>query len=141
MFKVGDRVWCIKYGWGTVVEVERGCVYPVCVKFDNGARDAFTNEGLSDYEYGYRVLFFEEIIIPNSALERPRKTAEEMLSECQEVEFKSGFDNCYIYTKLLENEVFKGCYTYTLIHGLKYISEEDADKIVRECKENNRGEK
>lgn len=138
MFKVGDKVWCLTYGWGVVDSIYEDKSYPVSVIFENkGNIVVFTLEG-KRFTYALRELFFDEIPIPKRALERPRKTAKEMFDECEEVEFKKGCDNYYIYTKLLENRVFKGCCNYMFTYGLKYISKEDAERIVEECKENNR---
>lgn len=137
MFEVGDKVWSVSYGWGVVVEisVEKNNVCPVCVEFENFTT-SFTLEGKS-FIHGFRDLFFEEIPIPNLALERPRKTAEQMLKECKEVEFKIGEDNFYICYSHARKAFYTSSSIFIECLGIKYISKEDADKIIRECKENN----
>ncbi|MGL5711723.1 MAG: hypothetical protein ACRCX2_01780, partial [Paraclostridium sp.] len=70
MFKVGDRVWCVDFGWGTVVAI-KSLSYPVNVEFDDGQHQSFVEDG-RHYQSGLRALFFEEIDIPKSALKRPR---------------------------------------------------------------------
>lgn len=33
MFKLGDRVFDIRYGWGTVIEIDTDNKFPICVDF------------------------------------------------------------------------------------------------------------
>ncbi|MGL5594600.1 MAG: hypothetical protein ACRDDH_11745 [Cetobacterium sp.] len=75
MFKVDQKVWTMKYGWGKVEKVEHGKDYPVKVKFDEGTRIAFTFEG-GQWAGHPRTLFFDEFQIPKSALNPPRWRAE-----------------------------------------------------------------
>lgn len=141
MFKFGDKVYSFKYGWGEVVEISIIAVnFPVVVKFKNDTVVYYTQCGVQaeDIEYGNRTLFFEEIPIPKSALERPRKSAEEMLDECDEVMFKKDLKERKYY--LIYGITGNVCYKYDIgcrTIGIKYISEEDAERIVKECKENN----
>ena len=46
-FKVGDRVWALLFGWGTVKEIDSGILeyYPVCVEFDSVENKAFFTRG------------------------------------------------------------------------------------------------
>lgn len=142
MFKIGDRVWCTFMGWGEVLidktTNDNDTKLPLAVEFENGYIGRFTKDGRA-FTNGLRCLFFEEIIVPHSALEKPRKTAQEMLDECEGIEFKYGEKNFFI------SKEYMGCsevvsvmmgYKYQFI-GAKYISKEDAERIVNECKENN----
>lgn len=137
LFRKEDRVWDLLLGWGTVIGTKKEYgIFPVLVKFDIGKHETYTIDGKSNDGLGIRRLFFEEIPIPASALERPRKIAKEMLEECEEVEFRFNRDNFYIYADY-KNKI---CYTNAIqwcVIGVKYISEKDAERIIRECKENN----
>lgn len=60
VFKEGQRVYDLVWGWGTVAEVaELEDRYPVEVDFDGGCKDWFTIEGCPDDD-GARTLFFAE---------------------------------------------------------------------------------
>lgn len=82
MFKVGQRVWDIRLGWGTVTSVSRAESkrYPMEVQFE-GAKDVYTLEGGSTH-MNRRSLFFEEILIPESALKPKRWRAERSILYC-----------------------------------------------------------
>lgn len=72
MFKVGDRVWSIGDGWGKVICINnKESSYPVDVRH-NERCVSYTKDGKQYEEEDGRVLFFDEIPIPKSALERPR---------------------------------------------------------------------
>lgn len=134
MFRKGDRVWCINYGWGDVVNLDSKD-NTIEVNFKE-ISTWFTADGRYISE-PYRILFFEEIPIPKSALERPRKTAEEMLDECEGIEFKVGERNYSIRINRVDNRVSLCLNEHIFTYGIKYISKEDAYRIIRECKENN----
>lgn len=76
MFEVGHRVWSFYHGWGVVSEITDDVNFPVRVKFDNGRSDKYSAEG-QEYLFKSRCLFFEEIAIPDSALNPPRWRADE----------------------------------------------------------------
>ncbi|MGL5594606.1 MAG: hypothetical protein ACRDDH_11775 [Cetobacterium sp.] len=69
-FRDGDRVWSTRSGWGTVEG--RGDDYfgdfPVRVEFDDGSRIDFTSDGKEYTVDKLQSLFFEEIVVPESAL-------------------------------------------------------------------------
>lgn len=139
MFQVGDKVYSINFGWGTVEEIgiEYSSDYKVIVRFiKNGTVRAFTLNGKL-FKDGNRDLFFEEINIPKSALERPLKSAMEMLKECDEVKFDPGIKKYYIYKSVTNGRIEKDYNVNISICGVKYISEEDAENIVKKCRENN----
>jgi hypothetical protein len=76
-FKVGDTVYCVIFGKGTVKSIDIGD-YPVFVEFFLGNSMciiAYTQSGKFDIN-GLRTLFFEEIPIPESAYKRPRWRAD-----------------------------------------------------------------
>ena len=76
-FKVGDKVYCVIFGKGTIKSIDIGD-YPVCVEFFLGNSMciiAYTQSGKFDIK-GLRTLFFEEIKIPESAYKRPKWRAD-----------------------------------------------------------------
>ncbi|MGL6131380.1 MAG: hypothetical protein ACRCZ9_07190, partial [Fusobacteriaceae bacterium] len=67
------------FGWGKVVDTSyqnNATLYPIRVEFECGHAYSFTKSG-NQYNCGLRALFFEEIVIPTSALSRPRWRADE----------------------------------------------------------------
>ena len=56
--EVGDRVWCVLYGYGTVVGMDKSD-YPIRVHFDGGDGTDFTSEGREFSEEKEPSLFFE----------------------------------------------------------------------------------
>jgi hypothetical protein len=69
-FKVGDTVWCVINGKGTVILASTGEAYPVVVQFKN-RRDSYTEDGKMFMGWGARrALYFSEPKI-EGATERP----------------------------------------------------------------------
>ena len=67
--KVGDRVWSVEYGWGTIEAIGKGA-YPVVVSFDCGISIAHTFSG-NDGSVKLQTLFWDEIKI--EAPPRPKR--------------------------------------------------------------------
>lgn len=65
-FKVGDKVWSMRFGWGKVNRILRGSTYPVFVFFSDNTEVSYTADGRV-VSNSNRTLFFEEIQIPKSA--------------------------------------------------------------------------
>lgn len=77
MFKVGDKVWSVNNGWGTVTEMrDYNAMCPVVVKYYCSECTNYTKDGKL-YKDINRSLFFEEILIPETALVRPKWRAEQ----------------------------------------------------------------
>lgn len=60
--KVGDRVWDIGRGWGTVQEVLPS-KWPVRVRFDTSCQESYTYAG-GETMSTPRTLFWDELVIP-----------------------------------------------------------------------------
>ena len=80
MFKVGQKVWDVLCGPGTVVEViDYVCNYPVIVEFDGMGRKCYTREGKSNKAlekpslYPYPVQVFKEVTKPSIDWEQVRE--------------------------------------------------------------------
>ena len=60
--KVGDRVWCIRSGWGTIIDRFRSrAEYPLVVEFDNREQKTYTLWGLLHYKDLNPTLFWDEV--------------------------------------------------------------------------------
>ena len=60
-FQIGDVVWCLARGKGTVVEIDNYGPYPVKVQFpQHSRRDAYTVDGRLEMTSRGRTLFFSE---------------------------------------------------------------------------------
>ena len=74
IFKVGDRVYDIRFGWGTVkhIEEDENSYFPISVLFDN---DKFQNNKLYEVEHNNKtytnLLSFTEYTLQGFSLERP----------------------------------------------------------------------
>ncbi|MGL5051572.1 MAG: hypothetical protein ACRC6E_13240 [Fusobacteriaceae bacterium] len=70
MFRIGDKVWDIRFGWGVVVEIREHGLNNVGVKFGDFVLfyTQYGFYGAIDFD---RSLFFGELVIPVSALIRP----------------------------------------------------------------------
>lgn len=71
IFKKGDRVFCIMYGWGTIIEIEEG-LYPIVVQFDCNVINTYTKDG-SVTESGKPSLSFTEYTLEGFSQERPEE--------------------------------------------------------------------
>ncbi|MGL5962453.1 MAG: hypothetical protein ACRCZ0_10970 [Cetobacterium sp.] len=65
LFEKGQRVWTVGRGWGEVIRIDTGKLYPVVVIFDTGKVYSYTTCGKSSIdEPCFRELFFREVYIP-----------------------------------------------------------------------------
>ena len=70
IFKVGDKVYHIEYGWGEVYHQER-INFPVCVKFREDEIMTFTLDGRETSESKQSLLSFTEYTLQGFSQERP----------------------------------------------------------------------
>lgn len=61
--KVGDKVWCIRSGWGEIGEVGWSDRYPIYVRFPHGEFKTYTVDGLYDEEDLNQTLFWGEVLV------------------------------------------------------------------------------
>lgn len=71
MFKVGDKVFDIQYGWGQVTGIFISLDYPVFVEF-NGASQSYTSDGKFYKKSQQAVLSFTEYKLEGFSQERPK---------------------------------------------------------------------
>lgn len=77
MFKLGERVFDIKYGWGIVVCTDSSTAYPVMVEFENKDEIEYTEDG-REYSVLNRSLYHHDYT-PTEQL--PLKSSPELLRE------------------------------------------------------------
>ena len=75
IFKVGDKVFSIHYGWGIVKEINRSDIYCINVQFEERAVDYRSNG--REYEVEIPTLSFTEYTISGFSQERPIELPEE----------------------------------------------------------------
>ena len=62
--KVGDRVWCMRAGWGEIRDDRRAsAAYPIHVYFSNDEFKTYTVDGLYDADDITQSLFWDEVKI------------------------------------------------------------------------------
>lgn len=89
-FEVGQRVWTVAYGWGSVVygDEEPSIDFPICVEFEDSKRQEWYTTDGKYYEDENRTLFFQSLAIPNEALIAPKM--EVVLNQGDIVLFQNG---------------------------------------------------
>ena len=61
--KVGDRVWALSFGWGTVVDINKyRNLYPIQVSFGL-TTCTYTTDGKSFIDHISQALFWDEVVI------------------------------------------------------------------------------
>lgn len=65
-FKVGQKCWGLRYGWGVIIATEQNARYPVKVQFDNEIQCSYTHDG-KDFKINKHPSLYqkEQIITPN----------------------------------------------------------------------------
>lgn len=73
-FKIQDRVFDIRYGWGTIIGVNKDYLWPIEVFFDTDDRmsDEYTFDGRS-FNNHPQVLSFTEYTLEGFSQERPKE--------------------------------------------------------------------
>lgn len=69
-FRVGDRVYDVRHGWGIVESIDFDVDYPIDVAYDNGSSSTFTQEGKALTFDSCRFLFFVKPTITPECLEK-----------------------------------------------------------------------
>ena len=137
-FRIGDRVTCVLFGKGII---ERVSVKFIDVKFENGRKEVYYKDGKYT-EIMNRTLF---IIQPQKpTLKQIKEKYKQLLDEVEEVEFIEGGSNWFLdfYYCSLDcvykiNKEKNNHYYYL---NIKYISLDDAEKIINEMEKFIEGE-
>ena len=70
VFKKGDKVFHIEYGWGEVIEIRDNFSFPVIVKFTDNGSIRFSNKGTEFFEDKMPLLSFTEYTLQGFSQER-----------------------------------------------------------------------
>ena len=74
IFRTGDRVYDIRFGWGTVVDDNRCLLYPIGVQFDRDDSKqiiVYTNNGISNVSEESSLLSFTEYKLQGFTQKKP----------------------------------------------------------------------
>lgn len=83
-FRVGDIVYDVRHGEGTVTKVEKSSTYPVMVKFGNNVRITYTIDGRPLVNVPRTLFFTEPRIIPGATSVPEDKVVELSIEEIAE---------------------------------------------------------
>lgn len=108
VFKKGDKVFHIGYGWGEVIEIRNVDSFPVVVNFNN-EYIRFSNKGTEFFEDKMPLLSFTEYTLQGFSQERPMEFPE----AGEEVMVSDNLTEWYIY------------------EFVKYIKEENYPYLVK----------
>lgn len=61
--KVGDKVWCMRFGWGEIRNTEASTAYPIAVYFPEDEFETYTAGGLYDEDDITQSIFWDEVVI------------------------------------------------------------------------------
>ena len=75
VFKKGDKVYCVLYGWGRVLGVDDVGTYPVTVLFDCDEQIDYTVDGKL-YDDSFPTLSFTKYTLKGFSQEKPIKLPE-----------------------------------------------------------------
>ena len=74
IFRKGDRVFDIRYGWGKVIDDNKGGLFPIGVQFeDDDSQEViiYTNDGKTNHGEELPLLSFTEYTLKGFSQERP----------------------------------------------------------------------
>ena len=60
--RIGDRVWCMRRGWGTVRKIDGDSLYPLKITYQHAAIGSYTLDGLAHVEDITQTLFWDEVV-------------------------------------------------------------------------------
>lgn len=72
IFKVGDKVYDVRYGWGEVTHADWREDYPIRVKFKDDSVSSYTHDGVWHKKINKPVLSFTEYTLQGFSQERPK---------------------------------------------------------------------
>jgi hypothetical protein len=72
VFKIGDKVFDIFYGWGVIIEVNQDLTYPIGVEFGDGDCESYTYDGRIN-NTNSPTLSFTEYTLQGFSQERPKE--------------------------------------------------------------------
>lgn len=61
--KIGDKVWCMRSGWGEICGIHLKDKYSISVYFPNAEYKRYTSDGFYNEDDATRSLFWDEVTI------------------------------------------------------------------------------
>lgn len=126
--KVGDRVYDILRGWGTIVEIKLNQECPIYFNADIDSFCTFTLDGKRSEIDKNPTLFWNEIKLPsNEEDKKPFNLVEFLKDNIEPTEFVTGAENISFVYNYTNNTWEIGIYNFTYIETtyISKISEED----------------
>lgn len=139
--KVGDKVWCVKFGWGIINEICCDNIYGVSVEYidKKGMTQyySFTFDG-KDYPSDINpILFWNEIKLPTKEEDKkPFNLVEFLKDKTAPVQFRNDASNCYIYYGSLGEKFYCDRTSASDRIGTVYLRQDGIQDIVKELNEN-----
>ena len=69
--KIGDKVWSIKFGWGTIVQITERTGCSIEVDFKDYCRSWYRTDGRTASENVHPTIFWKQFTIPDEAFKKP----------------------------------------------------------------------
>lgn len=69
--KKGDKVWSIKFGWGTIAQIIKPSECPIGVDFKDSCRLWYCTDGRYSQDDILPSIFWNEFTIPDEAFKKP----------------------------------------------------------------------
>lgn len=100
--KVGDKVWCVRFGWGTIYKIYDDEIYGIKVEYINTKGmtqyDSFTFDGKYYKSDINPILFWNEIKLPTTEEDKkPFDLVEFLRENLKPKEFVNDMLNYYLY--------------------------------------------
>lgn len=139
--KVGDKVWCVKFGWGVIASINDEEIYGIRVEYidTKGMTQyySFTLDG-KDYPSDINpILFWNEIKLPTTEEDKkPFNLVEFLKDKTEPVQFTNGAYNCYIYYGSLRERFYCDSSSMSDHIGTVYLRQDGIQDVVKELNEN-----
>lgn len=139
--KVGDKVWCVKFGWGVIASINDDEIYGIRVEYidTKGMTQyySFTPDG-KDYPSDINpILFWNEIKLPTTEEDkRPFNLVEFLKDKTESIPFEGRGANYYIYYDSSRRSFY---YDYVSDYdriGTVYLRKDGIQDIVKELNKN-----
>lgn len=139
--KVGDKVWCVKFGWGIINKIYDDEVYAIKVEYIDTKGmtqyDSFTFDGKYYKSDINPILFWNEIKLPTTEEDKkPFNLVEFLKDKTEPIQFTNGASNCYIYYGSLGERFYCDSTPMSDRIGTVYLRKEGIQDIVKELNEN-----
>lgn len=139
--KVGDKVWCVKFGWGVIASISHDGIYCIKVEYIDmqGMTQyySFTLDGKDYPSDANPILFWNEIKLPTTEEDkRPFNLVEFLKDKTESIQFINGASNYYIYYDSLRERFYYDSVSICDCIGTVYLRKDDIQDIVKELNKN-----